>query len=84
MSNRKFTILDRQELIKNSGAYREALLKASTASLADDKAIYAQCQTLQKEIDKLAGLLTGNEQHFHAKAHSNTAYMKPKDDGEKS
>lgn len=78
---RKFGDSEKAALLKALSECRKASVVALDAALFDRKDVKQGCAELQKAIDNLAEMLTGNFEYFWGVAHSSDTYLKP--DGQK-
>ena len=64
--NRYFTDMDRDKLLAAIGECRRACIETNMrAPIQGD--VYKACCRLTVAIDELAGVLTGDREHFHIK-----------------
>jgi hypothetical protein len=62
-----FNAVDKQNLLKACGNFRNELTKVQVSL---NKSISPTCNEIQKQIDELAFILTGDRKYFHEKAHA--------------
>jgi hypothetical protein len=66
-SKRIFSDMDRDALLAAIGACRSACIRATTAAPIGEP-IYVAVGNLQRAIDDIAEVLTGDRTHFHLKS----------------